>query len=151
MCSTGNFCSVLCGRLGGKGVWGRTDPCICMPEAWNYHNIVHQLCFYTKWKVKNKTHKWDRENLCWWNWSRICLEHYQSEPSECNLLFLLIWGKWPKKGTEETDGQFCGPEMFPCIVAKLGDSWKQKPLWKLRRCSVDSCLLPVRFPVSFLG
>ena len=24
---------MLCGRPGGKGVWGRMDPCICMPEA----------------------------------------------------------------------------------------------------------------------
>ena len=110
----------------------------------NYHNIVNQLCFDTKYKVK--IHKWDRENLCWWNWSRICLEHHQSETSECNLLFLLIWGKWPTKGAEETDAQFWGPEMFPCIVAKLRASWKQKPLWKLRRCNVASHLLPWGFP-----
>ena len=27
------FCSMLCGRLDGRGVWGRTDTCICMAES----------------------------------------------------------------------------------------------------------------------
>ena len=26
------LCSMLCGSLGGKGVWGRMDTCICMAE-----------------------------------------------------------------------------------------------------------------------
>ena len=26
------FCSILCGSLDGKGVWGRMDTCICMAE-----------------------------------------------------------------------------------------------------------------------
>ena len=113
-------------------------------STWNYHNIVNQLCFDTKYKVK--IHKWDRENLCWWNWSRICLEHHQSETSECNLLFLLIWGKWPTKGAEETDAQFWGPEMFPCIVAKLS-LLKTEALVKIKE--VQRCLSPpaLRFPM----
>ena len=27
------FCSMLCGSLDGKGVWERTDTCICMAES----------------------------------------------------------------------------------------------------------------------
>ena len=27
------FCSMLCGRLDGRGVWGRMDICICMAES----------------------------------------------------------------------------------------------------------------------
>ena len=30
--STGN-CSMLCGSLDGRGVWGRVDICICMAES----------------------------------------------------------------------------------------------------------------------
>ena len=30
LCSTWNPCSMLCGSLDGKGVWGRMDTCICM-------------------------------------------------------------------------------------------------------------------------
>ena len=27
------LCSMLCGSLGGRGVWVRTDTCICMTES----------------------------------------------------------------------------------------------------------------------
>ena len=27
------LCSVLCGSLDGRGVWGRMDTCICMAES----------------------------------------------------------------------------------------------------------------------
>ena len=27
------LCSMLCGRLDGRGVWGRMDTCICMIES----------------------------------------------------------------------------------------------------------------------
>ena len=27
------FCSMLCGSLDGRGVWGRMDTCICMAET----------------------------------------------------------------------------------------------------------------------
>ena len=27
------FCSMLCGSLDGRGVWGRMDRCICMAES----------------------------------------------------------------------------------------------------------------------
>ena len=27
------LCLILCGSLGGSGVWGRMDTCICMPES----------------------------------------------------------------------------------------------------------------------
>ena len=31
--SPGNSCSVLCGSLDGRGVWGRMDTCLCMAES----------------------------------------------------------------------------------------------------------------------
>ena len=31
------LCSMLCGSLDGKGVWGRTDTCICI--------LAESLCF----------------------------------------------------------------------------------------------------------
>ena len=27
------FCSMLCGSLDGRGVWGRMDTCTCVPES----------------------------------------------------------------------------------------------------------------------
>ena len=33
LCITGEFCSVLCGNLDGRGVWERMDACICMAES----------------------------------------------------------------------------------------------------------------------
>ena len=30
------LCSVLCGSLDGRGVWGRMDTCICMDESLGY-------------------------------------------------------------------------------------------------------------------
>ena len=27
------LCSMLCGSLEGRGVWGRMDPCICVAES----------------------------------------------------------------------------------------------------------------------
>ena len=29
----GEFCSMLCGSLDGRGVWGRMDTCICTPVS----------------------------------------------------------------------------------------------------------------------
>ena len=29
------LCSMLCGSLDGKGVWGRMDTCICMAESFH--------------------------------------------------------------------------------------------------------------------
>ena len=29
------FCSMLCGSLDGRGVWGRMDTCICMAESFS--------------------------------------------------------------------------------------------------------------------
>ena len=30
------LCSMLCGSLEGRGVWGRMDPCICVAESLCY-------------------------------------------------------------------------------------------------------------------
>ena len=43
------LCSVLWGRLDGRGVWGRMDTCVCMAESLSClsklenHNTVNQL------------------------------------------------------------------------------------------------------------
>ena len=50
-----DLCSVLCGILDGRGVWGRADTCVCMAvpslSTWNYGSIVNQLHSNIKEKV----------------------------------------------------------------------------------------------------
>ena len=43
------FCSMLCGSLDGRGVWGRMDTCICMAEslAYAYEALTTLLMDYT--------------------------------------------------------------------------------------------------------
>ena len=33
------LCSMLCGSLDGREVWGRMDTCICMTESLSYHCV----------------------------------------------------------------------------------------------------------------
>ena len=54
-------CSMLCGSLGGKGVWGRMDTCICMikfphcsPETITALSISCTLTQDKKLKKKKK-------------------------------------------------------------------------------------------------
>ena len=44
------LCSVLCGSLDGRGVWGRTDTLVCMasPFTWQYHSILNWFFPETK-------------------------------------------------------------------------------------------------------
>ena len=51
------LCSMLCGSLDGRGVWGRVDTGIYMAESLgSCHTIVNWLCSNIKLKVKKK--KW---------------------------------------------------------------------------------------------
>ena len=47
-------CSMLCGSLDGRGVWGRMDACICMAESLCYppETITTLLIGYTP--IQNK-------------------------------------------------------------------------------------------------
>ena len=56
------LCSVLCGSLDGKGVWGRMDTCIymaesfhCLPEAITILLIGYTSMENKKFKLKNKS------------------------------------------------------------------------------------------------
>ena len=56
------LCSMLCGSLGERGVWGRMDTCICMTESLgcSSENITTLLISYTpkqnkKFKGKKKS------------------------------------------------------------------------------------------------
>ena len=53
------LCSVFCGSLDGRGVWGKMNGCVCMAESlccpsetittlFIYHNIVNRLYSNTK-------------------------------------------------------------------------------------------------------
>ena len=35
---------MLCGSLGGRGLWGRRDTCICVAESLAVHLKLSQLC-----------------------------------------------------------------------------------------------------------
>ena len=37
------LCSMLCGSLNGKGVWGRMDTCICMAESFHPPETITAL------------------------------------------------------------------------------------------------------------
>ena len=47
------LCSMLCGSLDGRGVWGRMDTCLYMAESLHcsLETIVNQL--YPQYKVKS--------------------------------------------------------------------------------------------------
>ena len=49
---------MLCGSLDGRGVWGRTDTCVCMAESLcrspETHSIVNRLYPNVKLKVLKK-------------------------------------------------------------------------------------------------
>ena len=49
--------SMLCGNLDGRGVWGRMDACICMPESLRYspETVTPLLTGYTP--IQNKKFK----------------------------------------------------------------------------------------------
>ena len=52
--STGGLCSMLCGSLDGKGVWGRMDTCMCMAESLHcsHETVTMMLTEYTL--IENK-------------------------------------------------------------------------------------------------
>ena len=56
------LCSVLCGRVDGRGLWGRMDTCICMAESLCYLSaaITRLLIGYTP--VQHKKFKKDNKN-----------------------------------------------------------------------------------------
>ena len=64
------FCSVLCGSLDGRGVWGRVDTCVCMAEApcCSPETITTLLIIYTpiqnKKKIKRKQAKFTNAKTC---------------------------------------------------------------------------------------
>ena len=52
-------CSVLCGSLDGRGVWGRMDTCICIAESFRCSPEISQH-WYTaipQYKIKSKKKK----------------------------------------------------------------------------------------------
>ena len=56
-----DLCSILCGSLDGRGVWGRMDICICMAESLCcLPEIITLLIGYTP--IQNK--KFKKNPLC---------------------------------------------------------------------------------------
>ena len=92
------LCSILCGGLDGREVWGRMDTCICLIESLccPYETIKALLTGYTpvqnkklkkkqKTKTKKKKHKTQKTK----NLSHI---HYSRR--ERTLYFFLIAGHY---------------------------------------------------------
>ena len=85
------LCSVLCGRLGGKGVWGRMDPCTCMPEAFrcppetittlliSYASIQNTKLKYTSETEKIYADETDQESA----WNTISQKHQSVTCCSC--------------------------------------------------------------------
>ena len=50
------LCSVLCGSLDGRAVWGRMDTCICPTESLHCspETVTTLLISYTQYKIKNE-------------------------------------------------------------------------------------------------
>ena len=48
------LCLILCGSRGGRGVWGRMDTCICMPESLHCspETVTTLLIGHTQCKTK---------------------------------------------------------------------------------------------------
>ena len=70
-----DLCSILCGSLDGRGVWGRMDICICMAESLSCspETITTLLIGYTpiqnkkfKRRKKKKTQDFQHEQFKRW-------------------------------------------------------------------------------------
>ena len=66
------LCSMLCGSLDGRAVWGRMDTCRCMTESLSCPpKIVTTLLigYTTVKKIKNYLQNWESEGIiikiCW--------------------------------------------------------------------------------------
>ena len=58
------FCSMLCGTMDGRGVWGRTETCTCMAESLkdSPETIITLLITYTS--IQNKKFKvWKKKKI----------------------------------------------------------------------------------------
>ena len=63
------LCSVSCGSLDGRGVWGRVDTYVCVTVSllctWNYHSAVNWLYSSIKQKVEKKQ-SWIHSDVKTW-------------------------------------------------------------------------------------
>ena len=67
--STGN-CSMLCGNMDGRGVWGRMDTCICMVSRFAVHL---KLSATPQYKIKSLRSQKKGGGSLVVQWLRICL------------------------------------------------------------------------------
>ena len=51
-----DLCSVSCGSLDGRGVWGRRDPCTCMAESLYYLAETITILLIGYMPIENKKH-----------------------------------------------------------------------------------------------
>lgn len=114
-------------------------------------NILRHFAIFVKnlkncvWHLKNTQLKQKRKVI-------KCLAHHclkNQSVTCCSCSF------WASQGAQKMCRRnlrtgLGNPGMFPCTVSTLKASWK-KSLWKARSCNVDSPILPMRFPFSFLG
>ena len=74
----------MCGSLDGKGVWERTDTCICMAES--FHSSPEIFTLFVNWHTpaQNKKFKSKDKPIDQWNWRfqkekqiYMCMFNYQ--------------------------------------------------------------------------
>ena len=52
------LCSMLYGSLDGRGVWGRTDTCICIADSLHHSHELSQHCLLVSYTpIQNKKFK----------------------------------------------------------------------------------------------
>ena len=124
------------------------DPCTCMPEAFrcppetittlliSYASIQNTKLKYTSETEKIYADETDQESA----WNTISQKHQSVTCCSC-----WFGASDPQKVQKKLMHSSGDPRCFLALWQNSA-SWKQKPLWKLRRCSVASHLLPWGFP-----
>ena len=77
------LCSKLCGRLEGRGVWGRMDSCIGMAEFFVVHLKISQHCWLAILQYKIKSLK--KNKICSLISIQIKLCFIQKHPTTCTF------------------------------------------------------------------
>ena len=100
-----DLCSRLCGSLDGKGVWGRTDTCMCVAESLCYPpEAVTLLSADQLWR--------------WWRWFSRSVVSESCAPRDCLL----------------PGSSVCGislPRDWTCVSCLAGGSFTTGPPGKL--------------------
>ena len=85
-------CSMMCGSLDGRGVWGRYTYVygwVPLLFTWHYHNIVNQLYSSIKFKSLKKS-LWEHKHKTQKSWKELNFRQCSPLLSEIRMSQLLI-------------------------------------------------------------